>query len=1135
MDTPPRPAALRLPTEPYPGLRPFLDHEAALLLGRGRQVREIIERLRETRFVAVIGGSGSGKSSLIRAGVVPELRGFGIKEAGDYWIPVVCTPGTTLPPSAQADVDAEAAGGPTAQTPITRLAWKFSQLLKPLAAADAEASGFRGEIAAVFRQEAGFARLVDAYFDELPARGPAARDARFLFVIDQFEELFHPNNHDNPDARRIVEAVIDHFFNPHPRCYVVLTMRSEHLADCAGFLELPDAINKSSYLVRRLDERELREAIVGPAKVYLRLLQRRGAVPGTTLPPDVVFEPAVIERLLADVERITSDADHLPLLQHVLARTWEAACEREGLTPEQVPARVIWADLEHAVAPAMAPASAQAADWLHAQASVNTLRRSLENQAEAIYQGRSAEQRAQLDVVLRHLAFKDPNNGLYSQQRIDVDDPRLFDGTPKPRETLHALLEHGFLDSVNYLFWDKENPERVTLKVSHESFIRGWAHFRLLVDVEAERFEEFVGVLRKCAMGNERPEYLLEASELARLESCGLTTVFEDPVERRDWFRVLMQYRDGERLARVEPQIDAFLAASRARQRAQEQERLDAAAQKREAAERDRLNTEREREFEVQQRQAEADNRRILAEKERAEAEVRAEKATAARKTQQRHVLIAGILGLAAVLVGLTVLWWAETDLAKKERTLHRSYALAAETQVGFASQFSGSEGAQTPLYTALLGASLFDEGYASSHGPARWPVLNLMFAGRLDGVLRTQLLSEVRNASTLGTVLRGAAWPLKTPAPDRPATPAPEAVACESVALAGPGRNIDPRGARFFGRPGSMSGRGLIVVGAGAGGVSLYAGRMPSGGRECSIEDQLLSTPLEATRLALAADLSNVVVGFAGYRQFYSVLWVDPNGVQLRQRAVVTRPPGDADSAAPGGIVVSAVAMLGATPRPFATDLTLDGRTVRLFDLEPVPITTTGAMRAVAMQQAGAASPCGAFARASADVIRIAAGDALLETVVTDARGGSTAYCLHLEIAGQRTAKGVAPTLATLYRVRGAGETRAIESQTPLFNELVLGAVRPDEVRIDTETGWLAFRGGRRWRAIPWGLEAWRELAGDVFDAEHKPAPEGMFNLIVGGVPVPDVGVSVKQHSAGRLPVKAFAEPASAPAATAR
>ena len=62
---------IQLPAEPYPGLRPFQPHEAALLFGREKQVREVIDRLRQTQFVAVIGGSGSGKSSLIHAGVVP--------------------------------------------------------------------------------------------------------------------------------------------------------------------------------------------------------------------------------------------------------------------------------------------------------------------------------------------------------------------------------------------------------------------------------------------------------------------------------------------------------------------------------------------------------------------------------------------------------------------------------------------------------------------------------------------------------------------------------------------------------------------------------------------------------------------------------------------------------------------------------------------------------------------------------------------------------------------------------------------------------------------------------------------------------------------------------------------------------
>ena len=81
---------------PFPGLRPFLDTESSIFFGRESQVQQVIEHLRATRFIALLGGSGSGKSSLIRAGVLPTLRGYGIREAGDFWVPVLCTPGTNL-------------------------------------------------------------------------------------------------------------------------------------------------------------------------------------------------------------------------------------------------------------------------------------------------------------------------------------------------------------------------------------------------------------------------------------------------------------------------------------------------------------------------------------------------------------------------------------------------------------------------------------------------------------------------------------------------------------------------------------------------------------------------------------------------------------------------------------------------------------------------------------------------------------------------------------------------------------------------------------------------------------------------------------------------------------------------------
>ena len=60
---------------PYPGLRPFREQESHLFFGREEQAEELLSRLQHSRFLAVLGTSGSGKSSLVNAGLLPALRG----------------------------------------------------------------------------------------------------------------------------------------------------------------------------------------------------------------------------------------------------------------------------------------------------------------------------------------------------------------------------------------------------------------------------------------------------------------------------------------------------------------------------------------------------------------------------------------------------------------------------------------------------------------------------------------------------------------------------------------------------------------------------------------------------------------------------------------------------------------------------------------------------------------------------------------------------------------------------------------------------------------------------------------------------------------------------------------------------
>src|SRR2546423_15496051 len=70
---------------PFPGLRPFEAADRDRFFGRDLQVQELGKRLAENRVITIIGGSGCGKSSLVRAGLLPALTGLGLSSAGPVW------------------------------------------------------------------------------------------------------------------------------------------------------------------------------------------------------------------------------------------------------------------------------------------------------------------------------------------------------------------------------------------------------------------------------------------------------------------------------------------------------------------------------------------------------------------------------------------------------------------------------------------------------------------------------------------------------------------------------------------------------------------------------------------------------------------------------------------------------------------------------------------------------------------------------------------------------------------------------------------------------------------------------------------------------------------------------------------
>ena len=256
---------------PYLALRYFEERDSHLFYGRDGHVRELLSKLELNRFVAVLGSSGCGKSSLVRAGLLPELKSGMIPAAGYRWNVIEFKPGSS---------------------PMEELGGALERGLGIQHATETIAEG-----------PLGIARAVDSASLEA--------GTNVLIIADQFEEIFAYIREEQAagrgteareQAQALVRRLLDAAAEPNLRIYVLLVMRSDYLGDCAQFPDLPERMNASLYLVPRLRRDQLQRAIEAPV--------------GRDI------EPAVVQRLLGEVG---ADPDQLPRLQHLLSRMWIAA------------------------------------------------------------------------------------------------------------------------------------------------------------------------------------------------------------------------------------------------------------------------------------------------------------------------------------------------------------------------------------------------------------------------------------------------------------------------------------------------------------------------------------------------------------------------------------------------------------------------------------------------------------------------------------------------------------------------------------------------------------------------------------------------------------------------------------------
>lgn len=270
---------LKLSEAPYPGLRPFRPDESDIFFGRERQTDELLSRLGEHRFLAVVGPSGCGKSSLVEAGLRPALATGFMAKAGSHWRVAYLRPGgRPLQNLARGLLDSGILGPERTAEPDAQVLLEAALRTGPL----------------------GLVEIV---------HGSALEsDANLLVLVDQFEELFRFSAGMNRDeAESFVSLLLASASAPGERIYVTITMRSDYIGECTPFHGLPEAINDGLYLTPRLTREECSACITGPARMF------GGEV-----------EPALVNRLLND---FGPDPDQLPLLQHALLRMWNRHAE----------------------------------------------------------------------------------------------------------------------------------------------------------------------------------------------------------------------------------------------------------------------------------------------------------------------------------------------------------------------------------------------------------------------------------------------------------------------------------------------------------------------------------------------------------------------------------------------------------------------------------------------------------------------------------------------------------------------------------------------------------------------------------------------------------------------------------------
>jgi PQQ-dependent catabolism-associated CXXCW motif protein len=449
--------------EPYPGLRPFRRDETHIFFGREDTISEMVDRLAAHHFLAVTGTSGSGKSSLVKTGLLDALERALLVEAGSDWRVVDFRPGGQ---------------------PLRRMTQELTRALEETVS-DQELSLIEAKLAT------GPMGLV-AWLDEV--NFPS--ETNILLLVDQFEEIFrYREGRGGDDIDAFVALLIASARQRKRPVYVVITMRSDFLGDCARFTDLAETINDGQFLTPRLTRDQCEEAIEGPAKVY------EGEV-----------EPALVTRMLNDMG---GNPDQLPLMQHLLMRLWQRAKARSPTKPvltlddyktlggigtgRSEADKFVAVDGKRPSLLQRIFGRSAATGARAATTGVHSINGALSDHADSVLAELTAEQQRLAEILFRALTQSEGEGGRDVRRPITLAKAAAI--AQVPASDLIPIIKAFGAPGRNFLTPaepDARAAETTTIDISHESLIRQWVTLRRWVHREFVSAENYRHIERSA-------------------------------------------------------------------------------------------------------------------------------------------------------------------------------------------------------------------------------------------------------------------------------------------------------------------------------------------------------------------------------------------------------------------------------------------------------------------------------------------------------------------------------------------------------------------------------------------------------------------------------------------------------------